>query len=270
MSSPKTSDLELEPFYFSSSGGELFGCYHRERASGVGADRVVVVCYPLGEQFVRAHRTLRGLATRLASSGLPVLRFDYFGCGDSQGDLEQANLDIWLENIVSATAEARRLSGRRRICLLGIQMGATLAALSGADVESLVLWDPVMTGSSYLERLASIQEGLEAEIVRSSAPERLDGAVELVGYCYSMPMRRDLERIDLSRLSRKPASRCLLVETGEAKVLEPLRSLLSNLGVAVDHCHSPDVPIPQAGPYLAAVPARTIHAVVSWLAVVSR
>ena len=43
----------------------------------------IVLCQPLGHGYLRAHRAFRNLAVSLASQGFHVLRFDYYGCGDS-------------------------------------------------------------------------------------------------------------------------------------------------------------------------------------------
>ena len=65
-------------------GEGLFGWYHAADAGG--RDIVVVLCPPMGPEYTRSHRTLRHLADRLALAGIPALRFDYHGVGDSAGD----------------------------------------------------------------------------------------------------------------------------------------------------------------------------------------
>ena len=46
-----------------------------------------MLCYPWGSEYIYAHRSLRLLAQRRAAAGIHTLRFDYFGTGDSDGDI---------------------------------------------------------------------------------------------------------------------------------------------------------------------------------------
>src|SRR5207249_11329319 len=50
-------------------------------------------------------RGCRQLAARLARLGLDVLRFDYYGTGDSAGQGEDATLHTCIEDVVRATEE---------------------------------------------------------------------------------------------------------------------------------------------------------------------
>ena len=67
----------------------------------------------------------------LAASGWDTLRFDYYGTGDSAGDLIEANLGGWEKDIEWAIEEARATSGANRVALIGLRLGANLAASAG-------------------------------------------------------------------------------------------------------------------------------------------
>src|SRR5437773_7734152 len=73
---------KVVPFYFGSPDKLLFGCYH-EPSLERRRKCAVVVCQPVGHEYINSHRALRQLAARLCDAGFPVLRFDYYGCGDS-------------------------------------------------------------------------------------------------------------------------------------------------------------------------------------------
>ena len=59
-----------------------FGWLHTGAASG-GSDTAAVLCQGIGRDASTAHRSFRKLADHLAASGVPTLRFDYRGTGDS-------------------------------------------------------------------------------------------------------------------------------------------------------------------------------------------
>src|SRR5215217_413896 len=85
----------MNPLYFGSSQKPLYGVYHPPKSQPGRPVRTtgVVLCYPLGQEYMRAHRAFRQLATLLTKSGFPVLRFDYYGTGDSGGDGDAGDVD---------------------------------------------------------------------------------------------------------------------------------------------------------------------------------
>ena len=83
----------------------LYGVVHHAAAAG---DRAVLVCGAVGQEQVRAHFVLGRLARALALAGVPTMRFDYYGVGDSLGDGPVASVARWQRDVASAAAELRR------------------------------------------------------------------------------------------------------------------------------------------------------------------
>jgi pimeloyl-ACP methyl ester carboxylesterase len=96
------------------------------------------------------------LATQLERTGYAAQRFDFFGTGDSGGEGDDLDVAACLADIELAAAELIRLSGVTRLVLVGLRLGASLAALAAERLcpRHLVLWDPVVDGASYLRELA--------------------------------------------------------------------------------------------------------------------
>ncbi len=150
----------MNPFYFGSRERALYGVYHPPRIQGGGGGSVgrdgVVLCYPFGVEYMRAHRAFRQLTTLLTRQGLHVLRFDYYGTGDSMGAGTEAELNGWIEDVETAIQELKDTAGLRSVGLIGLRLGAALAARAAvgrSDVDRLVLWDPVVSGAHYLASL---------------------------------------------------------------------------------------------------------------------
>ena len=157
MRTSTSSTRRLEPFYFGTLEKPLFGCYHAPPL-GPARDSGVVLCYPFIQEYMRSHRAFRQLATQLCNLGFPVLRFDFFGHGDSSGDSEQGEIRQWLNDISSAVGEIRERSRCAKVCLVGLRFGGTLSMMVGAergDIDGMVLWDPVVSGTDYIEELTN-------------------------------------------------------------------------------------------------------------------
>lgn len=138
------ADRSVKPFFFGSGQEDLYGALHA--SPGPRKRRGVVILNPYGWEALRAHRTLRSLADRLAGQGLDTLRFDYFGSGDSGGGWREASLERWVADAGTALREIQASVGVPRISLVGLRLGALIAAvLAGRNpqlIDRLVLWHP--------------------------------------------------------------------------------------------------------------------------------
>lgn len=127
-----------------AAGHDIFAIH--DPAVAPSRARAAVLCNPGGPEQVFAHRSLRHLALRLARLGIHVLRFDYFGTGDSGGYEEGAPAGLQKDLLITIDA-AIDISGAARVTLIGLRMGADVAAQVACTqpslVESLVLWDPL-------------------------------------------------------------------------------------------------------------------------------
>jgi pimeloyl-ACP methyl ester carboxylesterase len=181
---------------FGPSTRPLFGVYHAP--SGPTAKTVgVVLCYPGPQEYRQAHFVYRKLALSLAADGFHVLRFDYFGTGDSSGDSSEVSVAQWVRDIETAVAELRDISGVRRVSLVGMRLGAALALRAAASlpVAQLVLWDPVVSGADYLRQLDALQRRILEDTHYPEDDRR--HPEELLGYVMPRALRGELERVDL-------------------------------------------------------------------------
>ncbi len=148
----------MELLFFGSNDVPLFGAYHAP-ARATTTSRAVVLCYPIGHEYFKAHRAFRLLAGLLARAGAHVWRFDYLGTGDSAGRSDEGDVEAWVANIELAIRELKAASLVPRVSLVGLRFGASLAAIVAAkdpSVERLLLWDPVPAGSTYVDELNAI------------------------------------------------------------------------------------------------------------------
>src|ERR1700733_210960 len=112
---PDEADGLAEAVYFDSGDHRLFGWMHHPSGDAVGA-LGVVICKPFGYEAICSHRGIRGFAEALAAAGVPALRFDYLGTGDSpEIDPQADQIQIWARDVAAAAAELRRRTGVPRV-----------------------------------------------------------------------------------------------------------------------------------------------------------
>lgn len=256
------------PFYFGSCGRELFGCYHGPGQNGI-RECAILVCQPFGHEYINSHRALRQLAARLAEAGFPVLRFDYYGCGDSSGEAEQGSLTRWMEDISAATGELRARSGMREVCVVGLRLGATLAAVTGSrrkDFKALVLWEPVVEGETYLEELLDLQQEMLRFRPKPMGTAKHHAHMEVLGFPISRMLRSQFEELDHGWIDGRPARRVLLLQSKSTPGDDRLKAHLIQNRTDVEHLRveAPQIWLPTPDGSLL-VPVQALQSMVSWI-----
>ncbi|MGE5451538.1 MAG: serine aminopeptidase domain-containing protein [Acidobacteriota bacterium] len=167
----------MKAFRFGPPGQQLFGVLHTREAqtdTPLAAPLGAVLCNPLGQEAVRIHRFYRVLADRLAQLGIPTLRFDYFGTGDSDGDDLDGDLSRWACDVELAQQALHERALCQRIVWFGARLGGTVAVMASTQASQppalLALWEPVVAGPAYLRQLARDHVALVASPYRPPEP----------------------------------------------------------------------------------------------------
>jgi pimeloyl-ACP methyl ester carboxylesterase len=153
--------------------------------------------------------------TQLAAVGYEVLRFDYYGSGDSAGEGDECTIEQCLEDVGTAIDELKDMSGVQNVTLVGLRVGATLAAIAAAsrsDIESLVLWDPVISGRRYLEDMQRVEEAWFRQ--RPGGLGNRDRA-ELFGFPLTQKLTQGLEGMDIRSVPRWSAKHVFVLVSDE-------------------------------------------------------
>lgn len=202
--------------YFGTSKQALYGVYDPPRVRRQAAE-AVVLCAPLGQEYMRAHKALRQLSGQLARNGFHALRFDYFGSGDSAGECERGTVEQWQQDIETAIEELKDTSGVGKVSLIGLRAGATLAAAVATrrtDIDGLVLWDPIVDGAAYVRQLIDIGVRPDGSTKRFTRPPGPTESVSVRGFPLTPPMRDGLSQLALDTLELR-ARRVFLVVSKE-------------------------------------------------------
>lgn len=227
----------MTPFLFGTPERRLFGVYHPAFTSRATV-RAAVLCYPWGHEYIYAHRSMVKLASVLAENGYHVLRFDYFGTGDSAGDAVEVTLDGCREDILTAAEELMDMSGGESVSLIGLRLGASLAAEVAVEdrglIDRLVLWDPVVCGPEYVTAL--YHSAANMPIGKAPPPERpveLGGGHEICGFPLTDSQRDQISRVELVPLIPRLPRRTVTMVTRPIPSHEQFRAALGD-GHAAD------------------------------------
>ena len=138
---------------FNVQGEAVFGVLHMP---GTIPAPGIVMCHGFTGHKAETHRLFVTTARDLCAHGLVVLRFDFRGSGDSEGEFRDMTIAREIED---AQAAVRFLSNRvevdaERVGALGLSLGGCVAAcLSGREkLQALVLWAAVARPGRIFER----------------------------------------------------------------------------------------------------------------------
>jgi pimeloyl-ACP methyl ester carboxylesterase len=222
----------MQPTFFGDSLRPLFGVLHAP--TGTPRDTGVVVFCPGIQEYGSAHWALRSLASALAARGFHTLRFDYRGTGDSTGEPEESTIDAWTDDARLAYDEIRDAAGVQCVSFIGLRLGAMVALLAsaaGAAVEDLFLWDPVVSGASYLEEI----ELLDATTrLRRMYPLKSSPGEGLGGYHFPHVVRESIARVDARELGAPRARRIAIFVPRATSEVSSLIEVLERRGTAVE------------------------------------
>jgi pimeloyl-ACP methyl ester carboxylesterase len=265
-----------QPIYFPSGEHQLFGWLHHPAGAGASGWGIVV-CKPFGYEALCAHRSVRAFADAAAALGMPVLRFDYVGTGDSVDvDPAAGQVELWTRDIASAVAELRRLTGVSRVCLLGFRLGALLAVLASRQcpVDALALVAPVLSGKRYLREIRTLQ--LAADAAAQAAPTGGEGRggtapasagnMEVSGYSLSAVSLASLSQADATGALALTVTELLVIDRSDLPVARAWSQALRDAGARAEYQALPGfVEMMMTAPQFAVLSEEMLRATRAWL-----
>ncbi|MBV8625048.1 MAG: hydrolase 2, exosortase A system-associated [Herbaspirillum sp.] len=147
------------PFFLPAAQGARLCLYHAP-AAGQPCRGGMVLVAPFAEEMNRSRRMAALQAAAMARAGIGVLIIDLYGCGDSAGELADAQWSLWHDDIGLALDWLReRLQAP--VGLLGVRLGALLALdvarTRTDDVSALLFCNPVLDGQAYMTQFLRLR-----------------------------------------------------------------------------------------------------------------
>ncbi|MEZ4414013.1 MAG: alpha/beta hydrolase [Gemmatimonadales bacterium] len=153
------------------------------------------------------------------------------------------------------------------VCLLGVRLGATIAALAAAgrgDVAGFACIAPVVNGRAWLREVRALQ----AAMGRAEPPPEFalpEGVSESVGLLLAAETRESITRVDLAAMPTPPAPVCLILDRDDRPPNAAWCARLEELSAAVDQHVLPGFVEMVLDPHEAEVPEQMLGTFTKWL-----
>ena len=178
-----------KPIELVVKGKTLRGMYHCPDQEGIYP--TVILFHGFTGHKLEPHRIFLKLSRRLSAEGLAVIRFDFSGSGESDGDFEEMTFSGEVHEAQEILKFVRYLptTDPERIGLVGLSMGGAVASiLAGTNptlIKALVLWSAA--GIDTIKKIYHSKEDAKA------FPRNDAGAIDLGGLWLNPNFYADLE-----------------------------------------------------------------------------
>lgn len=230
---------ETPKFFANRKKQRLFSVLHKADDAIEPKNFSLVQCAPIFEERLWSHRVMVNFARYMAMQGVDVLRFDYFGDGESEGNFEDASVLSRVDDVLDAVEHCRAQTGKDAIYVLGLGYGATMALCAGLaarGVAGIVGWAPVMDGSRYIGDI--LRAHLSAQMVvhrkiihdREALIAQLEAkqTVNVEGYEIGFTLYKEMIDIDLTAMLHQAAKPVALMQIAPTDRAESQYAILKN------------------------------------------
>ena len=213
LSGTGTSAVVVDEFWLPTHGGDAAVARFRPADDPAGARSRTGVLIVGG--IIHEHQTMAvgavTLARQLAEHDIVAMTIDLAGTAQGAVELDAPDIGVRWDDEIRAAVRFLRGSGLQHVVVVGIRLGALIAAHATVDdpVDQLVMWAPVLSGRRYVRELQIMQ----ASATEQTGPSR--PGITVAGFTVPPTLVDHLKSLDAAKLDGKPASSVCFVDTAE-------------------------------------------------------
>lgn len=200
------------------NGKTLRGMYHRPDQEGKYP--TVILFHGFTGDKLDPHRIFVKLSRILTGQGLAVIRFDFSGSGESDGDFAEMTFNTEVREAEEILAYARDLptTDQERIGVIGLSMGGAVASIlagkNPALVKALVLWS-----AAGIDTMLEIYHIKEAQ--QDIYPRNQRGEIDVDGLWLNHGFYEDLKNWNTYEALRNYQRPVLILHGTEDQTVPP-------------------------------------------------
>ena len=184
--------------YLISNQKRLFYILHK----ATEFQHVILYIPPFAEEQNKSRAMISQTAKTFAKAGQSVLMLDLYATGDSQGLLQTATWQDWLQNINDAVLWLQQ-QGFQEISLWGLRLGCLLISdyllTSTFQFKQLLFWQPILKGKLFLKQFLRLKVAAEMSSKNPPTVKKLQiqleqtGELEIAGYLINQSLAQSIE-----------------------------------------------------------------------------
>jgi O-antigen/teichoic acid export membrane protein/alpha-beta hydrolase superfamily lysophospholipase len=242
------------------------GLYQPEAEDVARRDAAVLLLSPWGFEELCSRKFYRILAEELSEAGLPSLRFDYPGTGDSRDLGDGEGTEAWEASVIAAAAKLRALTGLDRLILIGQGPSAALAQQMAerlGDIGAVVMLAPMLSGRLYLREVALMSTAVD-QALGLREEQRDKSHVSIAGFRLPEAIATALKTVNLGVSPQAAAAHYLLLSKPSSGAEAQLGEALRQQGAVVDVEPFIGYETLVANPTIQVMPLDAIRRIVDW------
>lgn len=213
---------------------KIFGILHLPLHVKKGP--AIVICPGFAGNKCGKFRMFVTLGQELARLGFVVLRFDYRGAGDSEGDFKEITLEGEISDTLTCLdfLKHHRQVDSSKIGLLGRSLGGAIAVLAARrfeQIKSLALWAPVFRSDPWRELWESHQSKESLDPLKQDLFKNLPASFpnkEFLSQFFNLDLKKELEGLRQIPLLHIHGEKDSVVKIEHARDFEKARDGILN------------------------------------------
>ncbi|MGD9569858.1 MAG: alpha/beta hydrolase family protein [Sedimentibacter sp.] len=205
-----------ESLWIDSRGQKIFGLLEYDKPEEKGKNLVIFFHGFTGLKSA-PHRMFRKVSELLSKKGYTVLRFDFIGSGDSEGDFEDMTISREVEDGLSVLKYCNENFKIKKLYFIGYSLGGCIATIltSKSNCDGLVLWSPASNPFWNFHNIFG-----EENFINGLKGEK----VECLGNVICSKFFDELPYIDPSKSAKEYENKVLLIQGTKDEWIMPINA----------------------------------------------